>query len=159
MSKRADLQKLSEPALSGQELPETVRPPATSDVRETRPSDTVRRDETFQYEAGSYASRIGEVRRLYASGEMDAALDLAATLRPSSTGFSLQSVPELVKTMDELRELPLDPRAAFLLMHVDGWTDLETVLDMAPLPHEESLAVFEHVLGLGVIRLLPPRGH
>lgn len=128
-----------------------------SDVREARPSDTVKTDATFQYEAAGYQSRIGEVRRLYISGEIEAALDIAATLRPSSIGFSLKSIPELVKSPGELRELPLDNRAGFLLMHVDGATDLETVFDLCPMPQDESLALFEHVLALGAIRLLPPR--
>lgn len=104
-----------------------------------------------------YRSRVGEIRRLYAEGEVEAALDIASTVRPTSSTFSLSAVPKVILGTRELMRLPLDHRAGFLLGHIDGMTDLRGVLDVAAMPTSEAVAILEQLLGLGAIRLLPPR--
>lgn len=52
-------------------------------------------------------------------------------------GGSMQSVPVVRKSADELRSLPLDPASAFLLGAMDGMVDVETLMDLVPLSHED----------------------
>lgn len=130
--------------------------PASGRRSEVVPKDSER---TSVVERGvdGYHSRVDEMRRLYAEGEVEAALDIASTVRPTSSTFSLSAVPKLVLSTRELMQLPLDHRAGFLLGHIDGMTDLRGVLDVAAMPTSEAVAILEELLALGAIRLLPPR--
>lgn len=111
---------------------------------------------TRQMEGGvaGYVSRIDEIRRLYVEGATDDALLLAGTISPApQLGWSLSSVPVLVRAQEEIVKMPLDHRAGFFLTHVDGDANLETILDLVPLPETEVLALVESLVALGVIRL------
>ena len=111
---------------------------------------------TREMEGGvaGYASRIDEIRRLYAEGSMDDALLLAGTISaPPQLGWSLASVPVLAREQTEIMKMALDHRAGFFLAHVDGESNLETILDLVPLPEGEVLALVESLVALGVIRL------
>lgn len=111
---------------------------------------------TRQMEGGvvGYVSRIDEIRRLYAEGSTDDALLLAGTIStPPQLGWSLSSVPVLARPHDEILRMPLDHRAGFFLAHADGESNLETILDLVPLPETEVLALVESLVALGVIRL------
>lgn len=99
------------------------------------------------------ASRVDELHRLYAAGEVEAAQALAASLeRPH--GLSLASVPEIAMTAAELRTLPLDHRAGFLLARIDGRSPLEAILDACPMPEDEVLALLESLIAFGAVRLV-----
>lgn len=101
-----------------------------------------------------YVSRIDEIRRLYVEGSTDDALLLAGTISPApQLGWSLSSVPVVARPREEILEMPLDHRAGFFLAHVDGKSNLETILDLVPLPESEVLALLESLVALGVIRL------
>jgi hypothetical protein len=52
---------------------------------------------------------------------------------------------------DKLRELPLDPRIMFLLTHLDGVTDLDTVLEMCGIPADTALDALDALAQQGVI--------
>lgn len=111
---------------------------------------------TKQMEGGvvGYVSRIDEIRRLYVEGSMEDALLLAGTISPApALGWSLSSVPVLARAQEEIVKMPLDHRAGFFLTHVDGESNLETILDLVPLPEGEVLALVESLVALGVIRL------
>lgn len=111
---------------------------------------------TRQMEGGvvGYASRIDEIRRLYAEGSTEDALMLAGTISPTpQLGWSLTSVPVLAKAQDEILKMPLDHHAGFFLAHVDGASTLETILDLVPLPETDVLALVESLVALGVIEL------
>lgn len=99
----------------------------------------------------AFLSRIDEVRRLYAEGAADEALLLANTIAPAPAGWSLASVPVVLRTREELLLLQLDHVSGFLLSHVDGETSLETILDLVPVPESEALAIVESLLALDVI--------
>jgi hypothetical protein len=136
--------------------------PRSSEVREITPRESLLEDVTRDgvtqaYGSDAVGSRIDEVRRLYASGEIEAARELAATVRPQHVGFSLASIPEVTLTSAQLRALPLDHRAGFVLDSIDGQLDLETVLEISAMPLDEALGVFEHLMALGAITLSPPR--
>jgi hypothetical protein len=101
-----------------------------------------------------YVSRIDEIRRLYAEGSTDDALLLAGTISaPPKLGWSLSSVPVLAKETVDIMRMALDHRAGFFLAHVDGASNLETILDLVPLPEGEVIALVESLVALGVIRL------
>ena len=111
---------------------------------------------TRQMEGGvvGYVSRIDEIRRLYAEGSTDDALLLAGTISaPPKLGWSLSSVPVLAREQTEIMKMALDHRAGFFLAHVDGESNLETILDLVPLPEGEVLALVESLVALGVIHL------
>jgi hypothetical protein len=115
---------------------------------------------TREMEGGvvGYVSRIDEIRRLYAEGATDDALLLAGTISPApQLGWSLSSVPVLAREPIEIMKMALDHRAGFFLAHVDGEANLETILDLVPLPEGEVLALVESLVALGVIRLESPR--
>ncbi len=66
-------------------------------------------------------------------------------------------VPWVVASFDELRELPLDPHAAFLLSLIDGRFTVETIVDMCGLGAQRALRIFTRLLALGVIELRDER--
>ncbi len=103
-----------------------------------------------------FGASVDEMRRLYAEGDAEAALDIAKQIYPVAHGMSLASIPMVVKTQAELREMPLDHRAAFLLQQMDGACDLEAVLDVSGMPETEALAIVEVLLSYGAVVLLPP---
>lgn len=106
--------------------------------------------------AAGYASQVGEIRRLYAEGEVDAALDLASMVRPSTMAFSLHAVPVVSVSRQELLTLPLDARSGFLLARIDGVSTLQTLLDVSSMSAGDAMAIVEELLALGAVRLLPP---
>jgi hypothetical protein len=70
----------------------------------------------------------------------------------------LLGVPRLALTLEGLRLLPLDPRAAYILSLVDGHCTVETILDICvpELGPDEALALLAHLLHLGAIDLREP---
>jgi hypothetical protein len=65
----------------------------------------------------------------------------------------LHAVPWLVMTYDELRALPLDSRAGFVISLVDGRCTVEILLDLGGIPEDETLAILGELLRLGAIEL------
>jgi hypothetical protein len=70
---------------------------------------------------------------------------------------SLSMVPWLMITLDRLRELPIDPRAAFLVSLADGQCSVETIADIAGVPKEEAVGIFATLVQLGAVELRDPR--
>lgn len=68
----------------------------------------------------------------------------------------MQAVPWLVVTHDELRQLPLDCRAGFIVSLIDGRCTVEMLLDMAGLPEDEVMALITQLVRLGAIELRNP---
>ena len=56
----------------------------------------------------------------------------------------------------EIIALPLDARSGFLLARIDGFSTLQTLLDVSAMPAGEAMALLEELLALGAVRLLPP---
>lgn len=144
--------------------PETSPPPrdwtpSGSGLHDATPTPELQK-RTRELDAGAgvdgYASHVSEIRRLYAEGEVDAALDLAQMVRPSTMAFSLQSVPVVRLSPQEILALPLDARSGFLLARIDGTSSLQTLLDVSAMPWGEAMSLLEELLALGAVRLLPP---
>jgi hypothetical protein len=62
-------------------------------------------------------------------------------------------VPWLVVTYDELRELPLDPRAGYIVSLIDGRSTVEVIVDIATLPEGEALLILGELRRLGAIEV------
>jgi hypothetical protein len=79
----------------------------------------------------------------------------ASAVRPH---LPLFAVPWLAVTVEELRSLPLDAKAAYLLSIVDGRSTVETILDIceSELPRDDVLAILARLLQLGAIELRDP---
>ncbi|HEX8789598.1 MAG TPA: hypothetical protein VF765_01505 [Polyangiaceae bacterium] len=63
------------------------------------------------------------------------------------------TVPWLMVTLDELRGLPIDPRAAYLVSLVDGQCSLEMIADIAGMERSVVAGVFAMLARLGAIEL------
>jgi hypothetical protein len=68
--------------------------------------------------------------------------------------MAMTAVAERVVSDHELVTLPLDHRAGFVLSHIDGTTDLRTLIDLCGMSHEELVAVVDRLLALRAIRLV-----
>jgi hypothetical protein len=78
---------------------------------------------------------------------------------PESRGRPLvpsYAVPWLMVTNDELRELPLDHRAGFLVSLIDGACSVEMLADISGLGLDEVAAIFALLVRLGAVELRDP---
>lgn len=66
---------------------------------------------------------------------------------------SLHRVLSLSVTPDELRALPLDHRAGFLISHVDGVSTIEMVLDVSGMPRLDALRLLFGFIAEGIVRV------
>lgn len=76
---------------------------------------------------------------------------------PPTRAAPLGRVPSLRVTLHELRELPLDPRAGFVVSLIDGLCTVETIADVAGFDATEVVAIVLRLLRLGAIELRDPR--
>jgi hypothetical protein len=68
------------------------------------------------------------------------------------------SVPWLVVTYEALRAMRLDNRDAFVLSLIDGRATVETIVDMAGMPEDETVGILGRLLHVGAIELRDPTG-
>ncbi|MBX3224971.1 MAG: hypothetical protein KF795_30925 [Labilithrix sp.] len=64
-----------------------------------------------------------------------------------------RQIPRLLVGPKEVSKLPMDPRAAFILGHIDGIQSMEEILDVCAMPEAEALELIERLRALGVIAL------
>ena len=64
-----------------------------------------------------------------------------------------RAVPVLLVDRSEMSRLPMDPRTAFLLCHIDGVQSLEEILDVCAMPEAEAFELIERLRRMGVIAL------
>lgn len=62
-------------------------------------------------------------------------------------------VPRLLVGPKEIAKLPMDPRAAFILGHIDGIQSMEEILDICAMPEADALELVERLRAMGVIAL------
>lgn len=58
-----------------------------------------------------------------------------------------------MKYESELEDLPLEPRAAFLLGLVDGRCRVQTLVDVSGMDEQTVIEILERLLVFGVIRV------
>lgn len=68
--------------------------------------------------------------------------------------LALTCVARRIVDEKEMLALPLDHRAAFVLMHIDGKTNLRTLIDVTSMPPEEVVALVERLVELRAIALV-----
>lgn len=67
--------------------------------------------------------------------------------------LSLAAIPRRAMGEAELRSLPLDHRAGFVLAHIDGLTSVRTLVDVCGMSHDMLAGVVERLLALRAIVL------
>jgi hypothetical protein len=86
----------------------------------------------------------------------------SVTLRPTDDavgpstprpGLSLETVPRVLADAEFIRALPLEPRDAFLLAHLDGANDIRTLVDITGMTRFEVSMIVEKLIDLGVVEL------
>lgn len=73
-----------------------------------------------------------------------------STPRP---GLSLETVPRILASASFIRSLPLGPRDAFLLAHLDGANDVRTLVDITGMTRLEVSMILEKLVDLGAIQV------
>ena len=73
-----------------------------------------------------------------------------STPRP---GLSPETVPRIVADASFIRSLPLGPRDAFLLAHLDGESDVRTLVDITGMTRFEVSMILEKLVDLGAIQV------
>jgi hypothetical protein len=115
--------------------------------------------------------RIAEMRKHFARGQYDTALALADSLLAEQPldayareyvatcllallgPRAIHRVPRITVARSELATLPLDPRAAFVLMHIDGTATVEMILDVCAMSEHEALRLLVELKDMGVLRV------
>jgi hypothetical protein len=84
-------------------------------------------------------------------GELEGEFEQSSSdIRPL---MPLHAVPWFVRTVDQLKALPLDPRAALLVSLMDGRCTVEMILDMSGIREDDAIDILARMLELGVIEL------
>jgi hypothetical protein len=78
-----------------------------------------------------------------------------AALGDEAWASAAKGVLVVVMPQEKIKLLPLDHRAGFLLSLMDGVTDLETLLEISPMPRGEALRVVRDLFEAGVVDLRP----
>jgi hypothetical protein len=117
-----------------------------------------------------------ELAERYSAGDYGSALALADELEtrnphdPSAESFardcrrlleaeclkrigSLEGVPVLALSIEELRSRALDHRAGFLVSRVDGASSVEMLLDIVPMRRERALQILADLVEEGILRM------
>jgi hypothetical protein len=64
---------------------------------------------------------------------------------------SVSGAPVVVQSAEQIKRLPLDHRAGFVLSLMDGSIDLETLIDLSMMAPEEALRLVRDLFESGVI--------
>jgi len=114
---------------------------------------------------------IADMRALFAQGMIDQALAIAQGLlqRDPFDAYAREYVTTCLLSMlgpkgmlrvpvlrvhgNDLAALPLDPRSAFVLMHVDGVSTVEMITEVCAMPEHEALRLIVMMRDMGVITL------
>jgi hypothetical protein len=89
-------------------------------------------------------ARQSETRLVLRTGEAIATED-------DAWARAMLGAPVVVMPTDELRRLPLDHRAGFLLSLMDGSMDLEVLVEVSPLARADALRLVRHLFESGVV--------
>lgn len=72
-------------------------------------------------------------------------------------GVTLDSVPQLTSSMEDLTLAKLSPQEGFMLTRINGMYDIQAILKITPMPQLDAMMLFWKMASAGYIRLLPPR--
>jgi len=100
---------------------------------------------------GEVEVSVGSERSIELDFTLDEAYERTAGGGPQSSRSGLAGIPKLLVGTAELSKMPLEPRAAFLVMHVDGTTSVGEILEICGMSKAEATTLFRQLLALGVI--------
>ena len=66
--------------------------------------------------------------------------------------ISLDGVPVLRVSLDELPKLELDPQEGFVLSRVNGEWNVRSILKICPMGEDEVLIIFKRLMDLTLIK-------
>lgn len=107
-------------------------------------------------DAGEPASAVQEsqIRRRYELPSDTHDPHQRPTLKTPPPRLGLGAIPRRLVGDREMRSLPLDHRAAFVLSHVDGRTNLRSLIDVTGLVADEVVALIERLIELKAVATL-----
>jgi len=68
-------------------------------------------------------------------------------------GVTLESIPKLERSMEELPKLQISPQAGFILSRLNGTYDVRSIVKISPMPQIDALLVVYRLLEAGHISL------
>jgi hypothetical protein len=77
---------------------------------------------------------------------------LAAAITDEAWARSMTGAPAVAMLTGDLKRLPLDHRAGFLLSLMDGSLDLETLVAVSAMPREDTLRIVRDLHASGVVK-------
>jgi hypothetical protein len=77
--------------------------------------------------------------------------NLGTTPTDEAWARGMSGAPHVILPRERLTRLPLGHRAGFLLSLMDGATDMETLIALAPMPRAETLRIARDLFESGVI--------
>jgi hypothetical protein len=116
--------------------------PKTNERSTTPPSF-----DPIQYARASDARIKSEVPR----SERRLATRVLPTIDDETWARGIGGTPFITMSPAELRDLPLDHRAGFLLSLMDGTLDLESAVDVSAMPRADALRAARELFEAGVI--------
>lgn len=72
-------------------------------------------------------------------------------------GVTLDSVPQLTSSMEDMTLAKLSPQEGFMLTRINGSYDIHAILKITPMPQLDAMMLFWKMASAGYIRLLPPK--
>jgi hypothetical protein len=81
------------------------------------------------------------------------ASEVRRVVRTPQAALSRTAVPLLTVSFAELRTMPLDHRAGFLISLIDGNSTVEMILDVSGMPEVEAMAILVSFAQTGIIAL------
>lgn len=72
-------------------------------------------------------------------------------------GVTLDSIPQLTSSMEDLTLAKLSPQEGFMLTRINGMYDIQSILKITPMPQLDAMMLFWKMASAGYVRLMPPR--
>ena len=86
---------------------------------------------------------------------------MGAAITDETWARGMVGVPVVVVPAEDLRRLPLDHRAGFLMSLMDGTIDLQTVVDVSAMAPDDALRIVRYLFEAGIVEFreaAPGRG-
>jgi hypothetical protein len=76
---------------------------------------------------------------------------MGAAVTDEAWARGMVGTPVVVMAVEDLRRLPLDHRAGFLMSLMDGTLDLPTVIELSAMPHDDARRIVRDLFEAGVV--------
>jgi hypothetical protein len=82
---------------------------------------------------------------------LDSQTETERRLTPAVPLF--ECVPVVALELVEMKNVAMDPRSAFFVSRIDGFSTVSTLFDVCGMSHDESLEILNDLLELGIVVL------